>query len=87
MLRAPVRSENKDLTRTDRRRSADERPTRTAYSPGGQTQSRAVSSYRAKARAGTVSPTSAVWPGSAVAPAKAARVRNGRPGSAVAGST
>ena len=35
---------NKDLTRTDRRRSADERPTRTANSPGGQTQARATSS-------------------------------------------
>jgi beta-glucosidase len=37
-------SENKDLTRTDSGRSADERPTRTVNSPGGRTQRPAVSS-------------------------------------------
>jgi hypothetical protein len=78
---------DKDLTTTDRRRSADERPTRTMNSPAGRTQEPAASSYRANARAGTVSLTSAAWPGSAVAAAKAARVRTGRPASALTGST
>ena len=52
---------------------------RTANSPGGQTQARAASSYRANARPGTTSLTSALSPGPAVAAAKAASVRTGRP--------
>lgn len=70
-----------------RRRSPAERPTRTANSPGGQIQARALSSYRANARAGTASLTSVVPPGSAVAAAKAASVRTGRPAWAASGST
>jgi 2-oxoacid dehydrogenases acyltransferase (catalytic domain) len=79
--------ENNDLTGTDSRRSADERPTRTENSPGGQTQARASSSKRAKARPGTASLTSALWPGPAVAAAKAASARTGRPASGRSGST
>jgi hypothetical protein len=60
---------------------------RTANSPGGQTQARTVSSKRANARAGTVSLTSAVSPGSAITAAKAARARTGRPASGMTGST
>jgi len=77
---------NKDVTRSRSGRSADDRPIRTVNVPGGRTQPPATSSYRAKARAGTVSRASARSPGAALTAVNAARTRTGRPGSSAGGS-
>src|SRR5215468_787906 len=64
---------------TSSRRSREDLPTSAVKGPGGQAQPPAAGSQTAKARAGTVSTTSARSPGAALTAAKAPSARAGRP--------